>query len=480
MTSAALSAPQTMPRRWFGAWLTAHWPALLGLLVFAAALWPTAVLNDSDTWWHLSVGDWIVAHRAVPHTDLFSWSFRGKPWVTHEWLSEILLSRAYVLARWPGVMLLTAMAFGLAVFLLAREAARSLSGLSLVLLVLGGAALFGPHLLARPHMLVAPVIVLWFAALSRHDGTPPWHILPLMTLWANMHGSFIAGIALTAPFALEALLAASDRRGTLVGWTAFVGASLAAALLTPFGVNGLLFPFRLLAMPGVDGIGEWSPVDLLKPQPLTVAVLALACTWLMRRPRLPRIRTLLLAGLLAASLHQQRHEMLLGILGVLLLAPPLGPALGQAPRRTPASPRLSPPMPLAALALAALRLAVPLNDPVNARDPAAAIAHAPPVAKSDGRVLNDYAFGGYLIRAGIAPFIDSRADMYGPAFLDHYSALMADPAELRSELDRDAIGWTLLKPGSTAASTLDRLPGWHRTYADSLAVIHVRDAVAPH
>ena len=54
------------------------------------------------------------------------------------------------------------------------------------------------------------------------------------------------------------------------------------------------------------------------------------------------------------------------------------------------------------LALAALRLAVPLNDPVNARDPAAAIAHAPPVAKSDGRVLNDYAFGGYLIRAGIA------------------------------------------------------------------------------
>jgi len=451
----------------------ANTPALVALLVFAAALWPTAVLNDSDTWWHLSAGDWILSHRAVPHTDPFSWSLRGHPWTAHEWLSELLMSRAFALAGWPGVMLLTALAAGLTVFLLAREAARSLSGLSLVLLVLGGAALFGPHLLARPHMLAAPVMVLWFADLGRHDRTPPWRVLPLMTLWANLHGSFIAGIVLTLPFALEGTLAAADRPRTALAWVAFIAASLVAAVATPFGLDGLMFPIRLLTMPGVDGIGEWSPVELFKPQPLTVAVAGLVCVWLMRRPRLPLIRGLILLILLAASLHQQRHEMLLGLLGVLLLAAPLGQALNQAP----VAGKVSPVVPAAVVLLAGLRLVVPLADPVNARDPAAAIAHAPPLA-GRGRVFNDYAFGGYLIRAGIAPYIDSRADMYGPVFLERYAALVNDPKALKAELDRDAIGWTMLKPGSAAAATLDRLPGWRKTYADGLCVIHVR-AVVP-
>ena len=467
MTTAALTAPQTALRPRISLWSAANTPGLVALLVFAVALWPTALLNDADTWWHLSAGDWIVAHRAVPHADPFSWSFAGKPWIAHEWLSEILMSSTFAPAGWPGLMLLTALSAALTVLLLARQAARYLSGLSLVLLVLGASALFAPHLLARPHMLVAPVMVLWFSALARHNTAPPWRILPLMTLWANMHGSFIAGIALTAPFAIEAILAAPDRVRAAGLWTAFIVAAIAAALITPFGVDGLLFPLHLLTMPGVDGIGEWSPIDLAKPQPLLIAVIGLAAVWLMRRPRLPIVRGLILLGLLAASLHQQRHEMLLAIMSVPILAEPLGKALTQ----TPVPLRLSPLIAAAALCLAVLRLAVPLTDPVNARDPAAAIAHARSLA---GRVLNDYAFGGYLIRAGIAPFIDSRADMYGPAFLDRYSHLAGDPAALKGELDRDAIAWTLLKPGSADARWMDRMPGWRLAYADATATIHVR------
>ncbi len=473
MTSATLTAPQTTPRPRIGAWLAAHAPALVALLVFALALWPTAVLNDSDTWWHLAAGDWIVTHRAVPHTDPFSWSFAGQPWIAHEWLSEILLSRAFALCGWPGVMLLTALAAALAVFLLARPAACFLSGLPLALLVLGGCALFAPHFLARPHILVAPVMVVWFSALARHKGTPPWRILPMMTLWANMHGSFIAGLALIAPFAIEAVLDATDRPRTAALWSGFLLTGLACALITPFGFDGLLFPLRLLTMPGVDGIGEWSPIDFTKPQPLLIAVLGFAAFWLMRRPRLPVVRTLTLMALLAASLHQQRHEMLLGLMGVLLLAEPLGQALSQGRFPPPVPLRFSPILAAATVLLVALRLAVPLADPVNAGDPAAAIAYARS-AHLHGHVLNDYTLGGYLIRAGIAPFIDSRADMYGSAFLDRYSAIANDPAALKAELGHDAIAWTMLKPGSIAARTMDSVPGWRRAYVDAAAVIHVR------
>ena len=101
-------------------WAAGREAALLALVAFAVVLWPRGVLNDGDTWWHLSAGDWILAHQAVPHADPFSYTFAGQPWVAHEWLSEVLLSLSYSGAGWPGVMLLTAAACGFATWLLAR------------------------------------------------------------------------------------------------------------------------------------------------------------------------------------------------------------------------------------------------------------------------------------------------------------------------------------------------------------------------
>ena len=40
------------------------------------------------------------------------------------------------------------------------------------------------------------------------------------------------------------------------------------------------------------------------------------------------------------------------------------------------------------------------------------------------------------------------------------------------------IGWTLLLPRDGAVPVLDRLPGWHRAYADAQAVVHIRNELA--
>jgi hypothetical protein len=459
-------------------WAAGREAALLALVAFAVVLWPRGVLNDGDTWWHLSAGDWILAHQAVPHADPFSYTFAGQPWVAHEWLSEVLLSLSYSGAGWRGVMLLTAAACGLATWLLARAAGRSLHGLPLWLTLLAGLALFAPHLLARPHILVLPVMVVWVAGLvaaRRERRRPSWGLLAAMVLWANMHGSFLAGIAVIVPFALEAAL--EDRRA-LPGWLLFMAASVVAALCTPFGPDGLLQPIRLLAMHNVQGIGEWSPLPFDTVQPLHVVVLAFAAFWLLRRPKLGWIRWLLLLGLLALSVRTQRHEMLLGLLGILLLAEPITAAVGRAaagpvPRRAGWA-LLAP-----AVLLATLRLALPIEAPVTARDPAAAIAAIPPALRAQ-HVLNAYEFGGYLIRSGIAPFIDSRAELYGDAFLDRYNALLAGrPADVAATLAQYDIGWTMLSPGTPLAASMAAMPGWHRLYADAVAVIDVRETGAP-
>ena len=92
-------------------------------------------------------------------------------------------------------------------------------------------------------------------------------------------------------------------------------------------------------------------------------------------------------------------------------------------------------------------------------------------------VFNDYSFGGYLIFRGVPVFIDSRAELYGDAFLQNYSRIMRpDTAALKATLEKYRIGWTILKPDSPAVVVLDLLPGWRRVYADRIAVIHVRDS----
>ena len=90
-------------------------------------------------------------------------------------------------------------------------------------------------------------------------------------------------------------------------------------------------------------------------------------------------------------------------------------------------------------------------------------------------MFNEYSFGGPLILAGIRPYIDGRADMYGDRFFrDYQEALRGDPEHFDKAVDRYGIEWTMLPPHITLARRLDRTPGWKRVYADKVAVIHVR------
>jgi len=47
-------------------------PVPAGLVMLAVALFVPGVLNDADTFWHITAGEWMIAHGAVPHTDPFS------------------------------------------------------------------------------------------------------------------------------------------------------------------------------------------------------------------------------------------------------------------------------------------------------------------------------------------------------------------------------------------------------------------------
>jgi hypothetical protein len=81
-----------------------------------------------------------------------------------------------------------------------------------------------------------------------------------------------------------------------------------------------------------------------------------------------------------------------------------------------------------------------------------------------------------LIFEGIPTFIDSRAELYGSAFLSRYMRAISleDATDFVRLLDDYKIDSTLLLPSTPAVGLLDRLPGWEQIYVDDVAVVHVR------
>lgn len=142
-------------------------PWLVGAGVYALLLTlGPRLLNDPDSYSHIAVGRWIMAHGAVPASDPFSFSMHGAPWITFEWLSEVIYAAVYALSGWAGVVALAAAAIALAVGLLTRFLLRELSPTPALLMVIAAVMLLAPHMLARPHVLTLPIMVAWAAGKS--------------------------------------------------------------------------------------------------------------------------------------------------------------------------------------------------------------------------------------------------------------------------------------------------------------------------
>ena len=461
--------------------------ALVAVFLAVVAVFSPGVLGDGDTFIHVAAGDWILAHGAVPRVDPFSFDFAGRPWVAHEWLAEALMALAFRVAGWSGVALLTAAAVGAAALIVGLRVARDLTGTALFAVIALGLGLIIVSLLARPHALALPLVAAWGAALLAardHDRAPSLALVPLMTLWSNMHGGFIFGLALIGPFGREAVaLAPRPARFAVVrAWGVFALASLAAAFVNPYGVEALLFPFQLTGMNNLSFIIEWRPPDFSHFQPMAASLLILLGFALIRPMRMPPIRAATLVCLVFMSLQHARHELLLGVIAPMLLARPIATATGAATRDgdwPQIARRAIAVAAVAAAALCAVRLAAPIVRVDGLETPISALRAVPPELRAKP-VLNGYGFGGYLIWSGVRPFIDGRADLYGGDMLELYRRLYAgDPATVAATLKAYDAAWTIFRPDAEVVAALDRQPGWRRLYADEYAVVHVRDDAAP-
>src|SRR5215831_9514849 len=87
------------------AWLrrVVSFPVMLGAMLIAGcyAAAKDSVL-DPDTWWHVTVGQKILATHTWPWSDSYSGTVSGAPWIAYEWLGDVVMGAAASVAAMRG------------------------------------------------------------------------------------------------------------------------------------------------------------------------------------------------------------------------------------------------------------------------------------------------------------------------------------------------------------------------------------------
>ena len=442
-----------------------------------------SLLNDSDTYWQIAVGQWILDHGAMPRVDIYSFTKAGEPWISSSWLAQVLYAGSYNLAGWTGPVVLASACVAATFALLTHILSRRIPATWAVAVVMAAFVLSMGHLLARPHVLVLPIMLAWAYGLmsaSERGEAPSFWLLPLIALWTNLHGGFVFGLVLAGAFALDALWNANPAQRVPVAlrWAAFGLGALVACCVTPYGWGSILAARKILDLGELlHLIYEWMPADFSKLGAFELSILALIGGALYGGVKLPPPRIALVLGLLHMALAHVRNVEIYALLLPIVVLAPVASQFALQPSRSAGRSVTVVSMAMLVVLLGGWTWLLAANTrfaPPENQAPVAAFgalqAHHPK------RVLNDLPFGGYLIWRQMPVFIDGRAELYGEAFdMAYYRAMQLKDVnqflEILKTWDIDAV---LLTPGTPAVGLLDNIGGWQRVHTDGNAVLHVR------
>jgi hypothetical protein len=474
------------------------------VLLLVLFLLTTREVTDPDFWWHLRAGQYIFETRTIPHADIFSFTFNGREWITHEWLSEVLIYAIFKWLGWGGLVtgfaLIVTAAFGFSYYSCEKTGAQPfISGGAVLLGALATAPVWG----VRPQMfsllLTSVFLVLLTGCMRGEAGRSLWSLPPLMLWWVNLHGGYVLGLVLITitlfGITLDGLIEKKKPGEIWKRISPLFLVLMACVIVVPFNPNGLrlfTYPFETLASSAMqEHIEEWFSPNFHQSRFLPLAVLMFATfgSLALSTKRLRVSELLMLCATGYAVLRSGRHLPIFAFAAVPLLAEHATLWIKSqdwssgffAPEKIVSGGQ-------ARLRLAVLVLALGLSlmnvrqvlarqgDTEQKYFPAQAVEFIR-AQNLPGPIFNSYNWGGYLIWK-LYPerriYIDGRADVYGDAFMEEFLRASKGQGDWREPLRRYGIRTVIVKPDSPLASLLLKEEGWSKAFEDSQAIVLVK------
>lgn len=475
--------------------------AILFLGVFAMA---ARNVIDPDVWWHLRTGQLIVQQGKVPHTDPFSYTSTGKPWIAHEWLTDVLLYEVHRGAGWGGLIVVFAAMICLAFYVLCLRCGANpyFAGVATLCAAFATRPVWG----VRPQILSFALTSIWLLLLERSRQNPHllWWTLPLTLLWVNLHAGFALGLVIYVLLLLgdwienksvENNLSVEPKPAPLGTASLILILDLLIVPINPNGFKLFWYPVQTLRSAAMqDYIVEWASPNFHYAEywPFLLIVLALCAMLIWSRMAVRPADLLLLLVSLFAALRSIRLIPFFVLIAVPLLSRQISKPrsvwpLTLSPRRD--LPPLTRYFLNGTIIAAVTAFCVVHTGTIIHRQPEVEVQHFPVRATAfllahppAGHLLNDYDWGGYLIwklYPSLHVFVDGRADVYGDAFLHQF----ADTYQFKNDWNKALQPWdvqTVLIPLNSALATgLRSAPGWSVVYEDAQSVLLSRSISGP-
>lgn len=461
---------------------------------------------DTDLWWHLKAGQYIIRTGTVPTRDFMTFTFRGHAWTDHEWLSEVIM---YGLFRLGGLWALIVF-FALvitATFGLVYAAMRQkgiypmLAAFVTAVAFMCSSGSWGP----RIQMLSLFFLALYSLILNRYVQRPSRRLLialpAVMLLWANIHGGFVLGLVLVAAFLVGEWLNGRTGRRNLDGTqlrdlgVALV-ASFVITIANPHTYRLLLYPLTFILPNAYTNIIQESaspnfhlPVMMIFEALLLVLVASLA----VARPRINWTNLLVLVGFTHLALSQVRNVPVWAVVVSPLVAMYLSqaglalrPGLMTLTSRQSALTRRKAIINTVLVVLILVTYVSVGARYVNAQALARTERTGFPVGavrymsdhRLPSRVFVSYSWGGYLLWhlfPRYRDYMDSRADtLFNNRILRDYVTMYGAGPGWRSTLQRYRIQDVLIERGAPLAQILALDPRWRLAYRDQESVLYIR------
>jgi hypothetical protein len=295
---------------------------------FAAVAIPYELVQDG---WLALVSGREIAANGLPSVDGLTVWTQGREWVDQQWLAQLSLYGLHALGG-IKLVLVTHVALMVCSFAGAVLAARVL-GASAKAVALAGLVCItlAPWALQmRTQSLAMPLFVLVFALLcadSRRPSAWVFLTLPLLALWANLHGTVVIAAGLVVLRGLTCLVAGERSRGAVL-----VLVPPACVFASPYGLELVGYYQSLYLNPALKAfIDEWGASEPSQ-RTATFYLLAGACVWLLGRYRqqLTGFEQIALAVMTVAGVMAIRSIAWFALAALILLPRLLEPALGRA------------------------------------------------------------------------------------------------------------------------------------------------------
>lgn len=314
--------------------------------MFLACCFP---LFDTDLFWHLKTGEWILQNFSIPGYDLYTFTDFDKRWIDLHWGFEVgaaILYRvggANLLILCKAAILMLALGFG------CYAGGPKLRGCQRVLCWILPAITISGRGYERPEILTLLCLAGWLWIVRRLEKRPQliWILPAIQVFWINCHALYILGLVVGGCYAVDYLvrgyadgkfgLAPSPQDPSPSTVVRAGGLCAAAALVNPYFEQGALFPFTLFRKFTVEQdfysqrIGEFQkPVEFLMKNGFTNLYLnaeillwlvaTLSFVWLAVRGKFNVFRTLLFVGFSYLAWKASRNTNIFSLIAGFVLS----------------------------------------------------------------------------------------------------------------------------------------------------------------